>query len=202
MPDAPLPDPSNWQSLIDGLQSGDDATLRRFFADFGPMLHGIADSRVAPHLRSRFDADDVVQSTFRTFFRRAKGGYFQFEDNQRLWNLLCAITLTKLREKVRFHGRQSRAVDRERSSGATDEGRSGTDFVDSAPAPDAAMEFSDTFTALLEALSEEERQLVDLKLQDLTNDEVAEQLNVSERTVRRSLSRLQEKFEHLLADEG
>ena len=148
----------------------------------------------------------MIQSTFRTFFRRAQGGYFQFEDNQRLWNLLCAITLTKVREKVRYHQRKSRGVDREVSqtadSDAGERTHSGDGFVESSPTPADAVEFADTFENLIAGLDDEQKKLVDLKLQDVTNDEAAEALGVSERTVRRMLGRLQDQFERLLDDDG
>lgn len=189
----------DWVRLIDGLISGDEGILREFHQKFGPMLHGIADSRLAPSMRSRFDADDVVQSVFRTFFRRAQVGYFKFEDNQRLWNLMCAITLTKLREKARFHTRQSRSVKREQSVADAGEAASTrSEIASSQPTPADNVEFADAFEALLSSLDEAEQKLVDLKLQDLTNDEVAEALGVSERTVRRMLHRMQEKIEGAL----
>lgn len=188
-----------WQTVIRGLQAGDSAVLHRFYAEFGPMLRAIAGKRVSPLMQRRFDADDVVQSTFRTFFRRAQGGDFLFEDNRRLWSLLCAITLTKLREKTRYHQRQSRAAIREqpiddRAGGHIDERWATT----TGPAPEAELEFADEFEHLLSGLEEQERRLVDLKLQDLTNDEAAEALGVSERTIQRMLNVLHAKFARLL----
>ena len=189
-----------WERLIEGLKRGDERILREFHAKYGPLLHGIADSRLAPGMRKRFDADDVVQSTFRTFFRRAQFGCFRFEDNQRLWNLMCAITLTKLREKVRFHSRQSRSVRREQSVEGPGETASGrrSEIASSQPTPDDTVAFADAFETALSSLDETEQKLVDLKLQDLTKDEAAESLGVSERTVRRILNRLREKIEGAL----
>jgi RNA polymerase sigma-70 factor (ECF subfamily) len=197
MSDVPHPPDAEFQRLIDGLRAGDEATLREVFAHYGPLLRGIADSRLAPGLQRRFDADDVVQSTFRTFFRRAQGGQFQFDDNQRLWNLLLAIALTKLREKVRYHGRQARAVERERPAAASRPGDSTPpedSVVAPAPPPDAAVELADAYESFLLSLDAQERRLVDLKLQDRTNDEAAEALGISERSVRRILQRLEGKM--------
>ena len=195
-------DDPDWQRVIDGLRSGNAQVVREFFVRYGPMLHNIADRRLAPEMRRRFDADDVIQSTFRTFFRRAKIGCLQFEDNQRLWNLLCAITLTKLREKLRFHSLKSRSVKRESASGDKQSDDTPLDdnikLSSSELAPDAALEFGQTFEKVLESLDEDERRLVELKLQDLTNDEAAEKLGLSERTVRRMLQRLQSKIQALL----
>ncbi|REJ86368.1 MAG: RNA polymerase sigma factor [Planctomycetota bacterium] len=200
--EGPLTATEDWDRLIAGLQQGDALVLRDFYANYGPHLQRIADGRVSPVMKRRFDSEDVIQSTFRTFFRRAQGGYFQFEDNQRLWNLLCAITLTKVREKVRFHRRKSRGVDREVSQdGDSDSGeRAAFDggSAEQAPNPADAVEFADTFENLIAGLDADQRRLVDLKLQDVTNDEAAEELGVSERTVRRMLSRLQEQFEQQL----
>jgi RNA polymerase sigma factor (sigma-70 family) len=189
---------SEWLTILHGLRQGDAAALQRFCAKCGPMLRAIADRRVAPRLQRRFDADDVVQSTFRTFIRRAHGGQFLFEDNQRLWNLLCAITLTKLREKARFHQRQSRSASRERPVPADEPGEGESSWASPDPGPDAAVEFADEFQHVLGELDDGERRLVDLKLQDRTNDEAAEAMGVSERTVRRMLAGLQLKFGRLL----
>lgn len=190
---------SEWQTSIRGLQSGEPDVLHRFYAKFGPMLRAVAAKRVSPQLQRRFDADDVVQSTFRTFFRRAQGGDFLFEDNQRLWSLLCAITLTKLREKARFHQRQSRSAEREQPDCFNGSGTTGADSLPAdGPAPEAALEFSEELEHILSDLDEPERRLIDLKLQDRTNDEAAEALGVSERTVRRMLAALQVKFARLL----
>lgn len=197
MTDTPeLPD-AEFQRLIDGLRSGDQSILHEVYARYGSLLRGIADSRLAPGLKRRFDADDVVQSTFRTFFRRAHAGQFQFEDNQRLWNLLLAIALTKLREKARFHGRKGRSVERERNSLPSRPGDSTPpeeSFLTPAPPPDAATELAEAYESFLTALDEQERQLVDLKLQDRTNDEAAEALGISERSVRRILQRLESRM--------
>lgn len=197
MPATPILSDSEWQASIRGLESGESAVLQQFYARFGPMLRAMAQNRVSPQLQRRFDADDVVQSTFRTFFRRAQGGQFLFEDNERLWSLLCAITLTKLREKARFHQRQSRSVRREQTVPDAEGAQEAASSV-SGPSPDAALEFAEEFERVLGALNAEERRLVDLKLQDRTNDEAAEALGVSERTVRRMLAGLQERFERLL----
>jgi RNA polymerase sigma-70 factor (ECF subfamily) len=197
MSDVQLPPDADFQRLIDGLRTGDQSTLCEVYARYGVMLRGIADSRLAPGLKRRFDADDVVQSTFRTFFRRAQGGQFQFEDNQRLWNLLLAIALTKLREKSRYHSRKLRSIEREHVTGPVKPGDSTLpedSFTASAPAPDAAVELADAYETFLTSLDEQERRLIDLKLQDRTNDEAAEALAISERSVRRILQRLEGKM--------
>src|SRR5262249_30345416 len=77
----------------------------------------------------------------------------------------------------------------------------GHDLVDPNPGPDAAVAFTDQLEALLTGLDEQEQQIIGLKLQDLNNDDVALRLDLSERTVRRVLKRLEERCK-AIADGG
>jgi RNA polymerase sigma factor (sigma-70 family) len=60
------------------------------------------------------------------------------------------------------------------------------------------IEFADTFEHLISQLDPEERVVVDMKLQQKSNAEIADQLGSSERTVRRLLARMMTKFESIL----
>lgn len=185
-----------WEVLIAGLRAGDQDAARRFCDEFGPALLRIAAHNLPEALRRRVGPEDVVQSACRTFFRRAQGGEFRLTDSETLWQLLCAITLTKVREQARFHLRQKRNLGQEVQALPADSMHSGSGFqpVQAGPSPDEAVAFADQFEQLLSSLGPEERQLVDLKLQELTNEEVAQQMGCSERTVRRILKRVQSRL--------
>lgn len=187
-----------WDQLINGLKEGDPQIVEDFFFKYDPVLRRIANRYLTSGLRRRLDAEDVVQSAFRTFFRRANEGEFEFSDGQKLWNLMCAITLTKVREKDRFHKRRKRSYHRESAPNddSNDSGVVRFEAADPRLSPSAAAEFSDQFSHLLESLGEEERQVVELKLQECTNEEVAASLGVSERTVRRIVKRLRARLQH------
>ena len=137
-----------------------------------------------------------MQSACRTFLRRAKGGEFQLEDSEGLWRLLCAITLTKIREQTRYHLRKKRGLDQELHAAALpgQDSVASFDIEAAGPTPAEAAEFADQFQQLLASLDEEERQIVDLKLQEFTHEEVAEKLACSERTVRRVIKRIQTRL--------
>ena len=59
--------------------------------------------RIGRHLSGRLEAVDVLQSAFRTFFRRAANGEFQIDHTGDLWNLLVTITLNKIRGQAEHH---------------------------------------------------------------------------------------------------
>ena len=192
---------ADWQRLIDGLRAGDPRIEREFWDLHGAALHRLADRHLAGRLRARVEADDVVLSAYRTFLRRARVGEFQLPDSNSLWRLLCVITLTKVREQARFHMRQKRGLDQEVPlSPGPDSSGGGLEPADPNPTPADAAAFADQMQHLLGSLDEEERQIVEVKLEDLTNDEVAQRLGCSERTVRRILKRIESRLRHLLGE--
>jgi RNA polymerase sigma factor (sigma-70 family) len=182
-----------WQRMILGLRAGDQQIVREFCDEYGAMMHSLAEKHLASGLRRRIGPEDVVQSACRTFLRRAKGGEFALSDSDELWRLVCAITLTKVREQARFHLRKKRGLQKE-TTPSPDMSLSGIMPAAQGPTPEDAAEFADQFRELMSTLNEEEQQLVQLKLDDCTNEEAAQQLGCSERTVRRILKQVQSRL--------
>ena len=185
-----------WQSWVRRLVEGDEQVARQFWDQYGIRLQGLAAEYLSSRLSRREGPEDVVQSVCRTFLRRARVGQFDLADSESLWRLLCAITLTKIRQKARFHRRQKRGFDREERLEADRAGK--REFAAPDPTPVEAAEFADELQQLLAALDEEERQLVELKLEQYKNAEIAEKLACSERTVRRILKRVQSQLHRVL----
>jgi RNA polymerase sigma factor (sigma-70 family) len=187
---------SQWlQALIEG----DERTVCEFWDQYGPRLNRLAERHLSPRLNRRVGAEDVVQSVCRTFFRRARQEQFKLTDSEALWRLLCVITLTKCRLVARFHGRDRRELAREQPlDGGPGESLGINDAVAAEPRPDQAVEMADVLATLLSALDPEEQQMVDLKLQEHTNGEIAQQTGCSERTVRRIFQRVQSRLREIL----
>jgi len=191
----------NFQYFIEGLRRGNEEVTLEFCKTFGSSLERLAGSHLVTGLRRRLDPEDVVQSVYRTFFRRASDGQFELDDRADLWHLLCAITLTKVREQARRQLRQKRNINREiRLDTKVGRGEAPMDIKGDSPAPDASLEFTEQFEKIMSSFDQEERRIVELKLQDHTNDEVAVAIGCSERTVRRVLQRIREGLERSLAE--
>ena len=190
----------NWDELVQGLRAGDESVVRRFWDEYGPALERIIDGRIAGNLRRRVGPEDIVQSACRTFFRRVRRGEFQLPDADSLWRLLCAIACTKVREQARFHAQQKRGVDRERHLDSLSAGGASPayDVAAGQARPSEMLVFAEELQHLLQQLDEDECRVVELRLQDCTNDEIAERLGCSERTVRRLVKRIQTRLEQVL----
>lgn len=191
-----------WQTWVRKLAAGDSAIVSEFWAEYGGRLERLAANHLTVRLHRRVGPEDISQSACRTFLRRVQDGQFEFVDSESLWRLMCAITMTKVREHARYHLRQKRGVQRERQ---LDSGKDGSQtpavqLSAAGPTPEEALEFADELEKLLSSMDDEERQLVQLKLEQQTNLEIAKQMGCSERTVRRILKRVQSRMAQMLEE--
>ena len=187
----------DWPTLLRGLRDAQPWAVEQFYADYAAALESLAAKHLSSPIRRRVGPEDIVQSACRTFFRRAKEGQFQLDDSESLWRLLTAITMAKVREQTRFHLRQRRSMKGEAHLDSSVDGKPAHTPTSGELLPEAAAEFSEQFKLLIRSLDAEEQQVVDLKLQQFTNDEVASQLGCSERTVRRLVKKIQGRLTEL-----
>jgi RNA polymerase sigma factor (sigma-70 family) len=196
-------DETRWQRLIQGLRSGDAQIVREFCAQHGSLLEQLADKHLSSAVQRRVGPDDIAQSVCRTFLRRAQDGQFQLAGNADMWRLLGAITLTKVREQMRFHLRHRRALHQEIPLTDASDQTNVSGLVPKATDPSGGemAEFSDQFQQLLASLDPEERQVLEMKCQECTHEEIATKLGSSVRTVNRILKRVQSHLEKYFAQD-
>ncbi len=187
----------DWEALIAGVRAGEADALDAFFRRFGPALERLAARAIEPGMRRRFGPESIAQSVCRTFLQRARDRAYDLPDGDALWRLLCAIALTKVRERARHHLRQRRAMQREIHGDAADDALARVSS--SAPGPEDDAAFREQFQTALDTLDDEERSILELRLAARTQAEIAEALHISERTVRRILGRVEERLTQLLA---
>jgi RNA polymerase sigma factor (sigma-70 family) len=188
MGDVADPPPELIQQLRDGDPRGADA----LFARYAQRLTRIAETHLSGNLAGRLDGSDIVQSVFRTFFRRSAEGHFQIDSTAQLWRLLVKITVLKVRAKGRYHTAGVRNVGAEASAEPEDWLVEATRRE---PGPLEAVMFIDQLDALLRGLPDLHCQVLDLRLQGFGPTEIAPRLGVSRQTVYRALALLQERLE-------
>lgn len=191
-----------WKSFVQGLASGSIDAQETFWSRYGAKLDAVTRRKFPPSLNRRIAPEDIVQSTCRSFFARVQDGRLEVSDRDQLWGLLCAIALNKTRMKQRYHLAQRRDLKREQEviPGDPHEERPALEIAGSTPPPDEAVIFSEQLQRVMELLDGTEQQILQLKLENYTNQEIADRVNRSERTVRRAMERLQEKLADAFRD--
>lgn len=186
-----------WQEFIEGLATGSVAAQEQFWQRYGKRLDLVTRRHFPPGLNRRLAPEDIVQSTCRSFFTRIQDGRLEVSDRDSLWGLLCAIALNKTRMKQRYHLAQRRAINREQDVQSTksDSGeRTAAEPASGGAPPDEAIIFAEQLERVMELLDATEKEILQLKLDNYTNQEIADRVSRSERTVRRVVERLQEKL--------
>jgi RNA polymerase sigma-70 factor (ECF subfamily) len=173
--------------LGDGLTRSDPAAAEAVFARYAQRLASLADQHLSHKLAARLDGEDVVQSVFRTFFRRSAAGEFQIDCSAQLWRLLVTITMRKVRAKARYHTAGVRTAMAEANAGTT--GR--PEAVAAEPGPDAAAALVDEIEVLLRGLPTLHCQVLEGRLRGESVSEIADRLGITRQSVYRVLNVLQ-----------
>ena len=179
------------EQLLILLRNGDERAASQVVDLYAERLLRLAGKRINQRLAGRVGAEDIVQSVFRTFFHRAKQGEFELHDRDDLCKLLARITLRKTFRQIAHHLCAKRSVRRE-AQGGDESQKVLLSLLAREPAPEEAVALLDEMEALLAQLRPVDRQIVEMKLQGFNSLEIAEQLGVSDRKVRRLMERLRE----------
>ena len=183
--------------VFERVQGGDEEASREVFERYLVRLVALARSRLSEKLARKVDAEDVVQSAFRSFFTRAKEGQYAIERAGDLWSLLATITRHKVLKKAEHFRQQKRSL--ERDEPLVDGDRGGAAGVsDNQPTDEEAIALSEEVEHLMGQLDPLQRQMLESRLQGQTIPEIAEEVDRSERTVRRFLGGFREQLEERL----
>lgn len=185
--------------------AGQSVAQIEFYERFASQLAWLARQRLSERIKQRVESDDIVQSVLGTFIRRQKEGGFQPISWNSLWNYLEGIAIYKCLEKNRHLHRQSRNIDREQHHSrlpADDSGCADTTWHPASrePLPGEVSVVIDLVEQLHRKLPESHWPILKLLLDgSYTQQEISNQTNFSERTVRRVLKQVEELLRGMMA---
>ena len=181
-------DPSD-RTLLRRFRDGEHDAATALYVRYASRLLALAGARTSPSLASRFDPEDVVQSVFRTFFRRAAQGLYKLPPGDELWQLFLVIALNKVRGLSVYHRAQKRDVTRTSGSLEID---AFSESADETPMKILQLVVDD----YISQLPESQQQVIRMRIEGHEVNQIAQQTNRSKRTVERVLQR----FRHELAE--
>ena len=184
-------DPRSLMDLVQRHRQGDPEAARRLFAHYAQRRSRLADRYLSQKLAGRVEGEDVVQSVFRTFFRRTAKGEFQIDSSAQLWQLLARITVRKARAQGRYHTAAVRDVAAEEPGALHD---ASLELATHEPGPEDAVILMDHIETLLKGLPTRYCQILELRLQGCSATDIAGRLGVARRTVYRALELLGQRL--------
>ncbi len=186
--------------LVEQYRQGDQDAAGLLFARYVGRLTSLAHSRLSAKLARRIDAEDVVQSAYRSFFIRAREGQYTLHQSGDLWRLLAVITMNKLRRKVEHHTAGKRQVDQEQNEGGVEGRPLCHEAVTREPSPAETLAVLEEIELLTRGLTDVQKKMVELRLQGYLIEEIAVEVARSERTVRRVLDKVKLCLEQRLEE--
>jgi len=193
-----MPNEPDISDLIARAKAGDETAIREFLSRFEPEVRMMVRGRLPRMLRTQFDSMDFVQAVWQSFFADLQSSSSrQFENVHHLRGFLAGVARNKVYEEHRRLTRTKKhALAREQSLYV----RRGSREVELAlispePTPSQAVQASDRLAQLVARCSPLEAQVITLRHQEMTFDEIARRTGVSERSVRRIIDEARERME-------
>ena len=187
---------------IQHVKQGDPDAARELWERYFEKLVQVAASKMRDMPRREMDEEDVALTVFETLCRGAAAGrYEQLQNRDDLWRLLMAITQHKVVDQVR------RRTSAKRGGGAV-RGESifavapggvapaGFDMLGGDdPAPDVIVTMDEQRQGLFDLLRDDtQRAIAQMRLEGLSQPEIAEALGISLRSVERKLKLIRETW--------
>jgi RNA polymerase sigma-70 factor (ECF subfamily) len=187
--------------LMDRVKRGDQDAAARVFYRFQDRLIALARSRLDKRVQRRVDPEDVVQSAYRSFFRRFVESGYGLKTWDELWALLTVITVSKSINRAEYHLAKRRSVAGEAHTGAREDRFDPLAHLEGRePTPQEAAILEETVEGLLREMKPEYRPIVELSLQGYTTEEIASKTDRGETTVRRQKRWIRERLIKMAAD--
>ncbi|TVS11743.1 MAG: sigma-70 family RNA polymerase sigma factor [Planctomycetaceae bacterium] len=180
---------TGFQELMQQIASGCDSAVENLISQYGNQLCRAVRRRLNPRLRQKFDTSDFVQAVWASFFC-GRDQLNRFQHSGDFVAFLTKMARNKVVDECRHRLQtQKRDVTREQSifTDASEE----IPLPSRDPAPSQIAIRNERWQRMLEGLPSQYRRILELRVAGETHEDIARQLGVSDRTVRRVLTKLQ-----------
>ncbi|MGD9632130.1 MAG: RNA polymerase sigma factor [Pirellulales bacterium] len=175
-------------------QAGEQDAATALYKRYAKRLQRLAERNTASDLARRFDAEDVVQSVFRTFFRRVRIGHYDLPEGEELWRLLLVISLNKIRSLATHHRAQKRSV----TATITAEPLAMSQIAETSTNAMALESLRMVVDEVLGGLPEAQQQIILHRIDGCQVEEIAANTGRSKRTVERVLQTFRKQLREII----
>jgi RNA polymerase sigma-70 factor (ECF subfamily) len=184
-------------SLLWRSRGGDQDAATQLYLRYAKRLIRLVEMQCSAELARREGVEDIVQSVFRSFFRRVGQGFYDVPDGDELWKLFLVIALHKIRSKATYHYASKR--DAHRTIGGA-----GARLLLDLQAGASELPFAHlqlVLEEILEQLPPRSRVMVKLRIEGCDVGEVARKTGRSRRSVERILRETRVQLGEILGRE-
>jgi len=180
--------------LLEAFRSGQMDASTRLYMKYADRLIGMTARKSSSELAAKVDPEDIVQSVFRTFFRRVEKGQYDVPEGEDIWKLLLVITLNKIRAVVAFNRAAKRDMRRTRSDAMVEEAVAKADDKDEIALATLRIVIDELLSDQLEV----NQKIIRQRIEGYDILEIAQNVNRSKRTVERVLQEFRARLSQLI----
>ncbi|MFM7592947.1 MAG: RNA polymerase sigma factor [Isosphaeraceae bacterium] len=180
--------------LLEAFRSGQMDASTRLYMKYADRLIGMTARKSSSELAAKVDPEDIVQSVFRTFFRRVEKGQYDVPEGEDIWKLLLVITLNKIRAVVAFNRAAKRDMRRTKSDAMVEGAVAQADNKDEI----ALATLRIVIDELLADQIEVNQIIIRQRIEGYDILEIAKNVNRSKRTVERVLQGFRARLSQLI----
>jgi RNA polymerase sigma-70 factor (ECF subfamily) len=190
-------DDDDLAGLVERVKAGDADAIRDFVRRFEGEVRAMVRGRLPQVLRSQFDSMDFVQAIWESVLINDGQDMAQFTNEQHVRAFLAGVARNKVYAEHRKRTRTRRYnLKREEPLYIRRGGREQPRDVQSPdPTPSQDAQVGDRYAQLVAGRSAKEVEVIELRRQGLTFDEIAERTGIGERSVRRIIDSIRERME-------
>jgi RNA polymerase sigma-70 factor (ECF subfamily) len=195
--ETPSPAGSSDGSLLRRYQGGQQDASTELYLRYAERLHALVTAQSSKDLARRVEAEEIVQSVFRTFFRRAAHGHYSVPADEEIWKLLLVIALNKVRAAGAYHRAAKRDMRQTVGGEAFEHAMESEQGRDEGALAVLRMVIDE----VLEGMPAANRQMIELRIEGYDVAEITERVQRSKRTVERVLQGFRNRLETLIHED-
>ena len=181
-----------FRSLMDRVRSGDQEAAWELLEVYGPHILRVVRKKLNDRLRSKFDSVDFVQSVWASFFRHPSC-VRRFASPQDLVRFLIAVARNKVYDETRrrFNTAKHDISKEEFLEDRVDSYENRIEPIDARQArPSEIAVAREEWHRLIQGQPRRNQQVMELRFQGATYQEIADSLHIHERTARKIVDEL------------
>jgi RNA polymerase sigma-70 factor (ECF subfamily) len=190
-------DDVDFADLLESAKHGDETAMAAVLEHFEPEIRTMVRVRLPKVLRTELDSMDIVQAVWTSVFAGKGDAIGRFTDAAQLRGYLAGVARNKVFEEHRRRTKTKKYdLNREERlyirKGERDVPR---EVAATDPSPSEQAQAAEWYGQLIEGRTPEEVQIIELRRQGLTFEEIAHQIGVNERSVRRVIDAARKQME-------
>ena len=183
--------------LLERAKQGDEVAAKTLLERFENDVRAVVRIKLPKTLRTRFDSMDFVQAVWQSFFSDLTHDSARFENSKHLRRFLAGVAKNKVVEEHRKQT-MTRKYNLAREEGLyvrRGRGEEPRDLPASDPSPSQNLQAEDCLKGIVSGVKPDEAEIVELRRDGFTFEQIADKIGMSESVVRRILDHLRKRWE-------